>query len=64
MLESTKDIINVYAYSLAVNDYNGIAVLNVCYGDNPVFEGASSLLEPSEWVQIHYQGPKLEVPFS
>ncbi len=64
LLESTKDFINVYAYNLAINDYNGIAVLNVCYGDNgdnPAFEGASSLLNASEWMKIHYQGPKLEV---
>lgn len=65
LLEATKNLDNVCARNLAVNNYNGIAVLNVCYGtngDNPIFEGASSLLEPSEWMQIHYQGPKFEVP--
>ena len=65
LLESTKNAINVSAYNLAVNDYNGIATLNVCYGtngDDPIFEGASSLLDPSESMKIHYQGPKIEVP--
>ena len=39
--------------------------MHVCYGtegNNPVFEGASSLLEPSEWMKVHYQGPKITVP--
>lgn len=65
LVEATKNNSNVLKYNLAVNDYNGTAILNVCYGtngDNPVFEGASSLLEPSEWMEIHYQGPKVEVP--
>ncbi|MFA6527563.1 MAG: FkbM family methyltransferase [Candidatus Babeliales bacterium] len=55
----------IQAYNLAVNNYNGTATLNVCYGttgDNPLFEGASSLLEASPQMAIHYQGPKVEVP--
>lgn len=56
---------NVSAYPLAVSDTNGEAVLHVCYGttgDNPVFEGASSLLEASDWQAVHYKGPKVIVP--
>ncbi len=65
LLEKTKEMENVHVYNLAVNDYNGSAILNVCYGttgDNPIFEGASSLLEPSVCMEVHYQGPKVEVP--
>jgi FkbM family methyltransferase len=64
LLETTKDFDNVYVHNFAINNYNGIAILNVChgnFGDNPIFEGASSLLNASEWMEIHYQGPKLEV---
>lgn len=64
LLETTKNLDNVYAHNFAVNNYNGIAILNVChgsFGDNLIYEGASSLLEASEWMEIHYQGPKLEV---
>lgn len=63
--EATIGMENVSIYNLAVNNYNGTATLNVCYGtngDDPIFEGASSLLESSEWMDIHYQGPKVEVP--
>ncbi len=63
--ETTKDLTHVLKNNLAVNNYNGTAILHVCHGstgDNPIYEGASSLLEPSEWMQIHYQGPKVEVP--
>ncbi len=63
--ETTKGVTNIRGYNLAVNNYIGTATLYVCHGtggDNPVFEGASSLLEPSDWMKIHYQGPKVEVP--
>ncbi len=63
--EKTKDIPNVHGYNLAVNNHNGKTILYVCYGDygnNPVFEGASSLLEPSDWTKKNYQGPQLIVP--
>lgn len=65
LLETTKGVPNVHSYNLAVNNYNGTDILHVCYGtegDNPVFEGASSLLEPIEWMEKHYQGPSIEVP--
>lgn len=64
LLERTKDATNVHVYNLAVNNYNGTAILNVCYGTNgndPIFEGASSLLEPSACMRIHYRGPKVKV---
>jgi FkbM family methyltransferase len=65
LLEATRNLDNIAAYHLAVSTYNGKAILNVCYGTNgnePIFEGASSLLVPTEAMKIHYQGPKVEVP--
>jgi len=62
---ATQGLTNVRKYNLAVNNYNGTAVLYVCHGsngDNPDFEGASSLLESSDWMRGNYQGPKVEVP--
>lgn len=56
---------NVSAHRLALGDANGPAIFHVCYGttgDNPIFEGASSLLEASDWQAIHYKGPKIVVP--
>jgi len=64
-LETTQIYKNITGYNLAVNNYNGTARLNICYGttgDNPIFEGASSLLEPTKDMKIHYQGPVIEVP--
>jgi len=65
LTEATKDMSQISSYQLAVSDRNGQAVMHVCYGttgDNPVFEGASSLLEASDWQAIHYKGPKVIVP--
>lgn len=65
LLDNTKDASNIYPFNLALNTYNGMALLFVCYGsngNNPIFEGASSLLKPSDWMAIHYQGPKIKVP--
>ncbi|NGX27546.1 MAG: hypothetical protein K940chlam6_01484, partial [Chlamydiae bacterium] len=31
-------------------------------GQDPIFEGASSLLKPSKSQKIHYMGPQIEVP--
>ncbi len=56
---------NVRAYNLALNNYAGEARLYLCHGTNgndPVFEFASSLLAPSKYMEIHYQGPKIDVP--
>ena len=64
LCEATQGCQNVKAYNLAVADFNGKAILNVCYGstgDNPIFEGASSLLRASPYMEVHYQGPKVEV---
>lgn len=64
-LVRTEDCPNVEGYNLAVNSFNGFATLNICYGysgDDPVFQGASSLLEASDWKALDYQGPKVRVP--
>ncbi|MBS0628657.1 MAG: FkbM family methyltransferase [Verrucomicrobia bacterium] len=64
-LETTSRFPNIHGYNLAVNTYNGVALLHVCHGshgDNPVFEGASSLLEASKYMEKNYQGPKVRVP--
>jgi len=56
---------NVSAYNLALSNYAGEAMLYLCHGTNgndPVFEFASSLLPPSKAMEIHYQGPKINVP--
>ena len=56
---------NMFGYNLAVNTYNGVAKFYLCWGSNgndPVFEGASSLLEASEAQKIHYRGPEITVP--
>lgn len=63
--EKTASIPNVRTHQLALNSYNGKAVLHVCRmptAIDPVDEGASSLLETSEWMKDHYAGPKMEVP--
>jgi hypothetical protein len=60
LTETIKGHSNVHPYSLAVADFNGSATFYICYGtngDEEIFEGASSLLEPSEAMAIHYQGP-------
>jgi 2-O-methyltransferase len=64
-LETTSGCPQIVGYNLAVADFNGTATYYVCYGtngDEPIFEGASSLLEPAEGMEIHYQGPRIEVP--
>lgn len=64
-LKTTEGYSNIYGFPIAISNYNGTATLYVCYGTNGnevIFEGASSLLEPSEEMEIHYQGPKVEVP--
>jgi len=64
-LENTRNYPNVTAFPIALSNFNGFGLFYICYGsngDNPVFEGASSLLEPSEEMKIHYQGPRILVP--
>lgn len=63
--DATKDLPNVSRFPYAVGDHNGTTILNVCYGTNgneECYEGASSILEPSDGMKQHYQGPKVEVP--
>jgi FkbM family methyltransferase len=65
LVESTKDYPGILPVNLALADYNGEGTLHLCYGSNgnePRFEGASSLLEASEGMKIHYQGPDITVP--
>lgn len=60
LLAVSKEYPNIHPYPLAVAHFNGSAPFYVCYGttgDNPIFEGASSLLPASEGMKIHYQGP-------
>lgn len=63
--QKTQGQPNIFGFNLALSHFNGAALFNVCYGstgDNPIFEGASSLLPASPWMEIHYQGPKIQVP--
>jgi FkbM family methyltransferase len=56
---------NMFGYNLAVNTFNGFTDFYLCWGstgDNPEFEGASSLLKPSKEREIDYQGPVIHVP--
>lgn len=65
ILEKTAWIPNIHAYHLALNSYNGKAILHVCQMPTAIDvadEGASSLLETSEWMKDYYTGPKIEVP--
>ena len=65
LCENTKQFNNVQRYNLALGDHNGMSTFHVCYGTggkSPEFEGASSLLPPSPAMEIHYQGPTIEVP--
>jgi FkbM family methyltransferase len=55
---------NMWGHNLAVNTYNGMATFFLCWGtggNDPVFEGASSLLEASEAMKVHYMGPQISV---
>lgn len=61
---NTANINNIQVYNLALNDYTGIAPFYVCYGStgkDVAFEHASSLLKPSECMEMHYQGPLINV---
>lgn len=64
LFEKTKNLSNVSTYPFALGEKNGTALFYVCYGaqNDPVYEGASSLLAPSESMQVNYQGPRIEVP--
>ena len=63
--EATKSFSNVLINNVALNNYNGLAKFYLCHGSNgdePAFEGASSLLKASDYMKIHYQGPEITVP--
>lgn len=60
-----KQLMGVKPYNIALNHYNGDAILYVCHGlsgTDPSYEPLSSLLPPLYEVESHYRGPKLEVP--
>lgn len=64
LTENTKDLKNVHRYPFALANFNGKCPFYVCWGtynDNPIFEGASSLLPANDYMAIHYQGPVIEV---
>ncbi len=63
--ERVQGLSNTLGQNLAVNTYNGNVKFYVCWGTggkDPVFERASSLLEPSESMKIHYMGPEITLP--
>lgn len=56
---------NVWPNQLAVNNEEGKVLFYVChgtYGKNPIFAGASSILEPTKDMEVHYMGPRIYVP--
>lgn len=64
LLTKTSTLSNVEAYQLALNDKSGSFPFYICHGsegNNPIFEHASSLLKPGPTMQIHYQGPVINV---
>lgn len=64
-IENTKNLPGINRQQLAVNTYNGTVTFHLCYGstgNDPIFDGASSILEASDSMKIHYQGPKITVP--
>ena len=55
---------NTHLYNLALSHQAMISPFYVCYGttgQDPIYEHASSLLKPSPQMEVHYQGPKLDV---
>lgn len=60
----TSNYTNIQVHNIALNDHSGIAPFYLCYGStgkDKVFEHASSLLEPSKNMKVHYQGPVINV---
>ena len=64
LVERTKNLPNVFTSPAALGEKNGAITFYVCYGlqNDPIYEGASSVLPPSESQKLNYQGPKIEVP--
>jgi FkbM family methyltransferase len=64
LVEKSKNLSNVNAYPFALGEKNGTITFYVCYGAqyDPIYEGASSALPPSDSMVINYQGPRIEVP--
>ena len=56
---------NVELHCLALNNYNGTAIFNVCLGPNnnePGYSYANSLLPLKKGMEIYCKGPQIEVP--
>ncbi len=56
---------NVELHNVALNSYNGIAVLNACHGmkgNDPIFSYASSLLPLTPEMEVYCKGPQFVVP--
>ncbi len=65
LFEKTSWVPNIHVLNLALNSFNGKAVLHVCSMATAISsadEGASSLLETSDWMKEDYAGHKIEVP--
>jgi FkbM family methyltransferase len=64
LVNRAKDLYNVNTFPFALGEENSNITFYVCYGEqyDPVYEGASSALPPSESMKINYQGPRIEVP--
>lgn len=63
--KNTQNCKNTEGYNLAVNTYNGFAEFYLCWGyggNNPIFEGASSLLKAVPDKVADYEGPTITVP--
>ncbi len=60
----TSSSTNVQVYNSALNSFSGNTAFYLCYGSSgkdPAFEHASSLLKPSAGMEVHYQGPIINV---
>jgi len=64
LVEKVKNLSNSITVPYALGEKNGTVKFYVCYGAeyDPIYEGASSVLTPSESMKINYQGPRIEVP--
>lgn len=64
LVKRTKDLCNVNTFPFALGEKDDLVTFYVCYGAqyDPIYEGASSVLPPSESMKINYQGPRIEVP--
>lgn len=65
LVAACQAFLGITPVNVALSDYDGEAILHVCYGstgDRVEFEGASSLLDASDFMKPHYRGPDVVVP--